>query len=535
MNTSTENSSAFFASVPKGTYKDGKWHHVAFTHDGAKKISLYWDGEPVGSKTLANFSVGSFKLLIGSYETNNGFSGDYDEVMAFSRALSAADIADLYRYRRPEEDDNLPVADAHWTFDEIAEADGKKLFKDVGANQLDFKNVPTGSDYVECVTGEGINGGAAYVRKQGSYLQLDDGLSAASLLMQESWPNFTISIRVKNVSCTGLTRNPFFCFGSGKSSEKCLRLSFEGVVDNPATAPQIMRVFPGYPSGIGGAGYPIMDTLSSSDADSPWTTITLVNDVNTNRMKIYRDGALVDEVGTAGPYHGTAKTAFDFDLSRIDIGYNTYNKFSGFMVDDLRVYRKTVLSDSQVRRLVLEQAGVKAGSSLSGSTVKLAAGARLDVKGGDHVAGAVAGAGTVNISVDGAFGAYDWSGFAGSVTGPGQLALYSKLPSGLSVETKDMIVAGAVTDRAGGGLPVATGAGTLAIAKTGVFRFTNVAMAKDLPAGRFVIATAESFNAPEDFSGWTLEPSDADTRYAFKVVNGRFQLNIKGGMAIIIR
>ena len=504
-----DNSHCVQGTLPKsGVVKDGLWHHVAVTRDADSNVAVYFDGARLATKKLTEYQnvSSTVRLSFGGQDASNSFSGDYDEVMFFNRMLSADEIAAEYAARKlAAEDDLISAADARWTFDEIAEEDGKKLFKDLGPNHVDFKNTPTGSSYVECVSGVGINGGAAYFKTQGAYLQLNDGVSATSLL-QASWPIFTLSIRLKNTALTNLARSPFFCFGNPKTSDGCLRIAYGSAADND-TKPQSLVVLPGSPSST--YKYPIDDAATTSGMDTPWTTITLVNDittvngVQTNLMTIYRDGKYVKTVSTAGSYQGTAKTSFNFDLSCFYIGSNTFNPYSGFMVDDLCIFRKQALNAAQVKRLVLEQAGATA-SPFAASDVTVAENATLAVKDGDHMAKSVAGAGEVAIAPYGTFAADDWSGFTGTVSGTGCLKVSAPLPSGVTV----------TVDR-------------IQLAASG-----EVDLGAEPAPGKYLVVPGAHVTAPDGLAGWTVKGLDSD-RYRFKLTDAGLVAVVRGGMAII--
>ena len=52
--------------------------------------------------------------------------------------------------------------------------------------------------------------------------------------------------------------------------------------------------------------------------------------------------------------------------------------------------------------------------------------------------------------------------------------------------------------------------------------------------GSYVIATADTFVLPADFSGWTVEDVQPEL-YRFKVAGDTFSVSITGGMTIIFR
>lgn len=513
-------------AIPATAYNDGQWHHIALTREVVEDTSgsttvthyvsrLYFDGKQIVEKELTgNQSVATdARLSIGGQDSSNSFSGDYDEVMVFKQSLSAADIATLAQAKPLAETRLVDEATAHWSFDEIATDGEDTLFADTGAAGLDchFKSVANGSgEHVECVTGADINGGAAYFRAKDAYLTLFDASRAGSKLVQYGWPTFTISIRLKNLAYTGTTRMLPFCFGDGTQRQKCLRLSWERT---SASDPQYLKVL----AGEDPTAYALDDTEVVASENAPWTTITLVNNQQTKTvdgqtvgagvMKVYRDGKFIKEISTAGTQQGVNKTAFAFDLSKIYLGFNDYNKLNGFMVDDLAIFRKRVLSDAEVKRLVLEQAG-KTGAPLADAAVSVANGATLKVGAGDYALKSLSGVGAVTIDPHATLAVGDWTGFTGTLSGEGSVVVSGQLPTDLKV-------------------------GTAVIAETGVVAFA----AKPGP-GKHVVAKADAFELPTDFTGWKVVVNGADypsDKYTFKMIGDEFVCRIKGGLAIILR
>jgi beta-galactosidase len=82
---------------------NGDWHLVAGTYDG-HMVRLYVDGVEVGEGTEAtiggiNYNLGdNGRFYIGAYRgtCDLGFTGDVDEVQVFSRALTAAELENIY-------------------------------------------------------------------------------------------------------------------------------------------------------------------------------------------------------------------------------------------------------------------------------------------------------------------------------------------------------------------------------------------------------------------------------------------------------
>lgn len=81
---------------------DGSWHHVGFVADrSASKISLFIDGRFIRSLSLGGWTGGYLNpngapLYIGSEGGSNGFVGVIDNVRVYNRALSNAEVAELY-------------------------------------------------------------------------------------------------------------------------------------------------------------------------------------------------------------------------------------------------------------------------------------------------------------------------------------------------------------------------------------------------------------------------------------------------------
>jgi arylsulfatase A-like enzyme len=89
----------------KGTkdLRDGQWHHVAgvlpaLAAPNATNILLYVDGapEPAGSVTASPINTDSASATIGVDSQDRNFTGVIDEVRIYNRALSGAEIGQLY-------------------------------------------------------------------------------------------------------------------------------------------------------------------------------------------------------------------------------------------------------------------------------------------------------------------------------------------------------------------------------------------------------------------------------------------------------
>jgi len=87
--------------IPSASVFDGTWHHVAFVRSGVT-VSSYLDGQVVGSvtfdgKLFASSSITAIGSIgsVGSY-----FNGAADELFLLNRALTPAEITQLYQWRQ---------------------------------------------------------------------------------------------------------------------------------------------------------------------------------------------------------------------------------------------------------------------------------------------------------------------------------------------------------------------------------------------------------------------------------------------------
>lgn len=74
--------------------KDGNWHHIAVTWDGATQ-TMYVDGSPVGTTPRTGLNSQAVNFLVGKTTADIGFKGWMDNVLIANRALSASEIAAL--------------------------------------------------------------------------------------------------------------------------------------------------------------------------------------------------------------------------------------------------------------------------------------------------------------------------------------------------------------------------------------------------------------------------------------------------------
>ena len=515
------------------------WHHVVGTREG-RVWKLYFDGQLVGSYThSSDHSISSnAKFQVGSYgchdQPSNAIAADYDEIQYLAGAWTAEEVAAEYAARKPKSAIELPAPLAHWTFDEFETDEHGRFFRDHSASGWHFYEVKKDAKSVACIdsshaAGQDVNGGAAYVDSNngGAYLKVGDHVVPKSTFSNKN-PDFTLSVRLRNVTNSQPGRQIFLSFGSAQAGASCFRLSSESQKEGTSGTymPRIYRIFPGTGDSLCTT---IEDTYNTCGDTTPWTTLTFVNDAAAKKVTIYRDGKRVGE----GP------TAYSLDLDRILVyaGYN-YNTYNGYAVDDLRVYR-TMLNDPQIALLAREQAGVT-GGPVDTAAVNLAASTTLDVKGGTHVAASVAGDGDVTVAAGAAFGARDYAGFNGAISGSGALALAAKVPAGVTVSLTEAVFPNDTIELtlAAEETPFVSFAGKVTLPQKGTIRLLD-AVGSESWAGRlFALATCTSYEGPAVTTGWTFEPPlpESVKRNRFVFSNGVLSLKTGGrGSVIIIR
>lgn len=89
----------------------GTWTHVVGTFDSSA-VKVYVNGEYKDSTSAGNISYSNYQTTIGAYSGGGGgyLTGDIDDVRIYNRALTPAEVADLYEW--------APGPVGYWNFDE---------------------------------------------------------------------------------------------------------------------------------------------------------------------------------------------------------------------------------------------------------------------------------------------------------------------------------------------------------------------------------------------------------------------------------
>jgi hypothetical protein len=121
------------------SFPDGEWHHVATIADG-KNIKNYYDGKLVGTggTTATSYGSSTFNVHIGGggvYDaTGNFFTGEFDEVAIFDKAIPADRIA--AHFKAGKEGGELPAEEGGSKFTGIQIAGGNVTISWTGGGTL---------------------------------------------------------------------------------------------------------------------------------------------------------------------------------------------------------------------------------------------------------------------------------------------------------------------------------------------------------------------------------------------------------------
>ena len=77
--------------------KDGNWHHLAVTWDGATQ-TMYVDGKPVGTSPRTGLNAQAANFVVGKTTADVNFKGWIDDLLIANRALSSNEVVNLLSY-----------------------------------------------------------------------------------------------------------------------------------------------------------------------------------------------------------------------------------------------------------------------------------------------------------------------------------------------------------------------------------------------------------------------------------------------------
>ena len=309
---------------------DGKWHFVLWKRVPGLS-SLYVDGVLEDSHADDSSNIAASRSIQIGYDQFLGGSklaGTIDDVRIYNRALSATEVASLYKTGAakimPTTDSNAPLRNGlvgYWTMDKL-DISGTALYDRSGSGNIG--TLVAGPTSVPGKIGQALNfnGSSSYVHENTSFNN-----TPSSMLTTCSWIKTSSSI---SSLIWQISRN-----GSNYTNEGGLSLTTNG-----------HTLFWDY----GSSGYGFDSASSPSNtmvADGLWHHVCFVK--NNTAGTYYTDGKKDGTVTAAASVsYGSTDFAIGIDYRCFQLsGINCF--FSGSL-DDVRIYNRA-LSASEVSQL----------------------------------------------------------------------------------------------------------------------------------------------------------------------------------------
>lgn len=315
------------------TISTNTWYHIALTYDGNNNSSLYLNGVLEGTDStpsISGMNLANGTFTIGAEQANSRtFNGKLDEVRAYKRTLSPAEISALYNW--------APGPVGYWKMDEGSWNGTSNEVADTST----YANHGTAAADATTTVGKFGNGGT--FDGTGDYAQ-----TGASTSMDISGTSaITMSFWVKISSLPGSTVCPLSLTETGYNDtthDKNFEINSSGIVS--------FYVYDGSEERA---------TATSALSTSTWHHIT-GQFVGANDLRLYVDGQLVNK-------NTTAASTYDFTTPQLvfggKLGGGCTTDFAG-QIDDVRVYNYARTSSQIVQDM---NAGHPLGGSPIGSQV----------------------------------------------------------------------------------------------------------------------------------------------------------------------
>jgi chitodextrinase len=291
----------------------GEWKHLVFVHDGTDD-KIYMNGVQVATKAVpGDLNNTSHPLGFGYNPIDGGnyFDGDLDEVQLYSRALSAAEILDLYN-----EQNETPV----FTEELVAEY----TFTGNTNDGTVFNNHATSSNAL--LTKDRFDAANHAM----SFNGVDSKVTAGnSPQLQSDYATVSFWVNLRELPAQG----EYFLLSHGGWQERWK-------ISLPAHGKPVWTT--NHSGGI--------SDMDSGDGNvltpGEWTHVVMVHD--TDQDRIYFDGVRVAEKNVGGTLNSTTRN--------FGIGYNPIDEgnFTNGLIDDVQVYN-VALTDAEIAALHAEQ------------------------------------------------------------------------------------------------------------------------------------------------------------------------------------
>lgn len=344
------NESAQSGIVESGnsTVRYDTWQHVMATYDGAY-VRLYLDGVQVGTPAALTGNVRdqNAAVCLGStadsattcnYAGNFKLNGALDDVRLYNRALSAAEVKQLYNQGAGVKQ-TASVANVAgsglvgwWTFDGKDISNGRINDVSGGNNHGTASGISTSTFYIAGKIAQGLN-----------FDGVDDYVNVGDIAGADGIATITISGWVKFTSSSG-GGNVLYKGQSGFDAWQLYRTGFGR-----------------YAFGVSNAVPTVVYALSDSTfEDTKWHHVVGVYDGA--NVYVYVDGVSADS--SANPLTGNIRDRSEPICVGGGYGGGCMGNLNGAL-DDVRIYNRA-LSSTEVKQLYNQGAGTKQSASGSG-------------------------------------------------------------------------------------------------------------------------------------------------------------------------
>src|SRR3989338_7380524 len=318
------------ASISNTVLKQGAWYHIVGTFDGSN-VRMYVNGIADGTPApyVGTIPISSNNLVIGkNYDgTNKFFNGLIDDVRIYSRALSAAEVYNLYKSGSQVVNKIEPVRlnqglVGYWSFD------GNTLYNNVadlsgsGNHGLLQPVTATSSMKVAGKLGQALkfNGSSTYL-EHGDVL--DIGLSNWSVAV---W----VKTADKTTSYTGIVQKADSSADDGRWALVLNNQKAQAVFDT---------------------GSSNVVTSNTSISDGKWHYIVSTWN-RTGKMTLYVDGSSDGtpvDISSAAAFNAITNKSLRVGSYTLSGSANASNFFNG-LIDDVRIYNRA-LNPSEIKAL----------------------------------------------------------------------------------------------------------------------------------------------------------------------------------------